>query len=1242
MRRSLALFAGIIGLVSSARSEDGIPPDTVTAVKRATVFVQVVRPEGAGSGSGFVISVSKDAVLIATNYHVIGPDDFDKKPRLPPAEFVKSLKVPAVTVVFDSGMKTEWSAKAEVIAGDPVNDLAVLRVTGVKNPPKPIEYATPPKLVETMQVYSFGFPFGQALATGKGSPAVTVGKATVSSLRLDDDGELNTVQLDGAINPGNSGGPVVDTKGRLVGVAVATVRGAGIGFAVPAPELGKMMKGRLDGFRMTGTKTADNKLALKAEVGVLDPTGGVRGGALHYVIVPPKGNKPKAGEAIAKMAGARSVPLKVSGGVATGELTLDKAEGDLYVQAVPEGGAGAAGTSRVGNYALTLPKAAGAVVLGPAGTVAPGAGAGEVPPPNGWKEHVAGNKTFICWVPVKVKSQNERSRTSTRGQMRMSHTTLVIDVGPADPTYVIEQITITTVPRRALDQAELTPVLRELILNEVPGGKLTRELDTTMGRFPGKEYLVEKGGGGLRARAFVIGNGLYIIQAMGTRAQLEGAEGTTFLDSVRLQARPPAGGAGAIAGGGGGDPQFRDAVPLGATLVGLEISVAKAAPNAVKGVRAVFLAGDKETYGEWRGAAPSADTETVKLVAKPDYAVGSINARTTPVIHGLSVTFMKVADGKLDPKDTYESEWVGPKDGVGQGPITVGGRGDLALGFIGRTNGTTLTGVGLLYPDTAKKGPDAVAGGPGATGTGTAPQMVGGRTDPEFRDPAPPGGTLIGLEVGVGRLGPNSSVKAVRGVFRVGEKETLGAWHGPSGDDVITERVRLVARPGYAVGALNVRTGPGVYGLSVTFMKEANGKLEPADAYESDWAGAAIGLGPLKVGGTGELARGVSGRKAATTLSAVGLVFGDVGRLEPAPPSAPAPGAMVGDKPAADVGIAAAPPAAVRPGERGPRIQGGGGDPEVRDHAPADGVLVGFHVGLGKFINNDTIKALRPIYRVGDKDSNGVPFGTNPVGLVKVLAKPGYAVGAITVKTGLGIDGMSVTFMKLVDGKLDPTDAYESAWIGGMGGGGPAKIGDGSLVVGVLIKGRGDTVNGVGLIYTDTNKPGLDGAWPAGRPTAIQGGGGDTEFREVGPEGSLLVGLEVGVGRFFDNPVVSTLRPIFRVDDKDTEGEWHGMPKEGTVKETVRVVAKPGYAVAAITAKTGLGMDGLSVTFMKVVDGKFDPRSSYESEWVGGKGGGGPVTIRTDGPLVIGLIGKARADTVSGVGLLLFQAPKKK
>ena len=147
-------------------------------------------------------------------------------------------------------------------------------------------------------------------------------------------------------------------------------------------------------------------------------------------------------------------------------------------------------------------------------------------------------------------------------------------------------------------------------------------------------------------------------------------------------------------------------------------------------------------------------------------------------------------------------------------------------------------------------------------------------------------------------------------------------------------------------------------------------------------------------------------------------------------------------------------------------ILGGAFDPVFIDSAPEGGVLAGFEIGLGKFVNSDIVKAARPIYRVGDRDFLGKQRGTETNRVVTVVARPGYAVGALTAKAGLTVDGLSVTFMKVVNGRLDPTDAYESNWIGGKGGNQPVRLGgDGRLVVGMI--GKSNTkkdMTGMGLL----------------------------------------------------------------------------------------------------------------------------------------------------------------------------------
>ncbi len=678
---------GLAGTLATARGEDAITPETVTAVKRATVFIRVQGPNWKGTGSGFVVASEKNGVVVATNYHVIASPGFEKRPRPTPTELVKSLNVPTVTAVFEGGTKAEESLKATVVAADPDSDLAILRIANVKAAPAPLDLAGSPKLFETMTVYSFGYPFGQALATGKGAPSVTVGKATISSLRYADNGELAFVQLDGSLNPGNSGGPVVDAKGRLVGVAVATVRNSqGIGLAVPAAEVSKTLKGRVGGFRVTVSSVAEGKRNIRAEVAVIDPTAALRGVTLHY-LVRPKSTKPESVEALEKQPGTKKITLKIENGVASGEWAMDGPGEELLAQAVPDGGAGVDGISPVRTFSLAAPKPP--MIIGKTPTIRPNPRAGRGP-------HIQG---------------------------------------------------------------------------------------------------------------------------------------------------------------GGGDPEFRELAPESGVLVGLEVGLGKFFDqDVVKAVRPVFRTGETESFGPWHGPTSTDIVKrVVRVVAKPDHAVGAMNVKTGLGMNGLSLTFMKLTDGKLDPMESYESEWIASTSGR----AVRMGDGTLIVGLRGKSRADTVSGLGPMYK------------GDGPFPAGQPSRILAGGGDPEFRAAAPAGGVLVGLEVGLGKFFDNDVVKAVRPVFRTGEAETTGEWFGTE----IGRVVKLVAKPGYAIGAITAKTGLGVDGLSVTFMKLAEGKLDTTDSYESDWAGGKGGGGPVKVSGDGVLITGVAGKANPKDVSGIGLLL---------------------------------------------------------------------------------------------------------------------------------------------------------------------------------------------------------------------------------------------------------------------------------------------------------------------------------------------------------------------------------
>src|SRR5262249_6818795 len=238
---------------------DGVPPEVLADLKAATVFVKVRYGKLQGSGSGFLMQANKDTALFVTNAHVVSP---------PPG--LKALQ-PEIEVVFHSGRKNEMVVPVQVVAADAERDLAILRARKVQNLPKPLDLSQKFKLTETMPIYMLGFPFGEALAATDGNPGVTIGKGTISSLRENDRGEISVIQIDGDLNPGNSGGPVVDGKGRLVGISVAKIRGTHIGLAIPARHLSELLMGLVTEVSVRTVHASNGEAEVEIQLHLMDP-----------------------------------------------------------------------------------------------------------------------------------------------------------------------------------------------------------------------------------------------------------------------------------------------------------------------------------------------------------------------------------------------------------------------------------------------------------------------------------------------------------------------------------------------------------------------------------------------------------------------------------------------------------------------------------------------------------------------------------------------------------------------------------------------------------------------------------------------------------------------------------------------------------------------------------------------------------------------------------------------------------
>ncbi|MGL4424169.1 MAG: S1C family serine protease [Gemmataceae bacterium] len=234
-----------------------IAADKLEQIKKSTVLVKVFNEVGEdGTGSGFVIRSTASEAYLATNAHVIGEGKA------------------SVQVVFEAGTRLERTIPALILSRDVGRDLAVLKVLG-DNFPKGIDPFDVPKVSETLPVVVAGFPFGDQLARGTKNPAITISQATVSSVRRNADNRVTQIQLDGAINPGNSGGPVLTHEGKLVGIAVQTIRGTGIGFAIPNVELRTMLSGRINTPQVEFTGTDPKTHTVKLTLPVTDPLNNI-------------------------------------------------------------------------------------------------------------------------------------------------------------------------------------------------------------------------------------------------------------------------------------------------------------------------------------------------------------------------------------------------------------------------------------------------------------------------------------------------------------------------------------------------------------------------------------------------------------------------------------------------------------------------------------------------------------------------------------------------------------------------------------------------------------------------------------------------------------------------------------------------------------------------------------------------------------------------------------------------------
>jgi serine protease Do len=193
------------------RRQFGIPiPPRRTPDGEPQQEVERMLPSGMGSGT----LVSPDGFIL-TNHHVITGR--------------RGQAADEVVVQLPDGREFD----AEVIGSDAQTDIALLKIDATDLPF--LTVADSEKLRVGDVVFAVGNPLGVGLTVTSGIVSA-VGRSDLGILGYDS--YESFIQTDASINVGNSGGPLVDAKGRLVGINTAilsrTGGNIGLGFAIPA------------------------------------------------------------------------------------------------------------------------------------------------------------------------------------------------------------------------------------------------------------------------------------------------------------------------------------------------------------------------------------------------------------------------------------------------------------------------------------------------------------------------------------------------------------------------------------------------------------------------------------------------------------------------------------------------------------------------------------------------------------------------------------------------------------------------------------------------------------------------------------------------------------------------------------------------------------------------------------------------------------------------------------------------
>ncbi|AIR98313.1 S1C family serine protease [Streptomyces glaucescens] len=198
--KSAAACASVLLLALGTTSAHSLPADDPSPQelfeKAAPATVHILGEDG--SGTGFVYDA--DEGLIVTNAHVVDGQS-----------------------VLKGAVGGAEPVPVRLLGSDPCEDLAVVKLNSPQKDLKELDFGDSGDVKAADTVTAIGYPVSFADDPVSAKPVFTSGAVQSPGVAADPDPYYlphypQTIQHSATLNPGNSGGPLLDTKGKVVGV----------------------------------------------------------------------------------------------------------------------------------------------------------------------------------------------------------------------------------------------------------------------------------------------------------------------------------------------------------------------------------------------------------------------------------------------------------------------------------------------------------------------------------------------------------------------------------------------------------------------------------------------------------------------------------------------------------------------------------------------------------------------------------------------------------------------------------------------------------------------------------------------------------------------------------------------------------------------------------------------------------------------------------------------------------------